>query len=162
MDKKVTIREATSNDAGFLSEILVAAAAASGVNIPFNELHAYPDAYQYISGYPERSDVGVIAQTIEGKSIGAAWVRLLPTDEHAVGIPTPELTMGVIQEYRRKGIGQLLMTALYRAAMEKGIQVISLGVHKDNISAIMLYKKQQWSEVGTFKDYIMMSRKIDL
>ncbi|RWW91937.1 GNAT family N-acetyltransferase [Flavobacterium cerinum] len=159
---KIVIRQATSYDIVFLSEILVAAAAASGINIPIDDLPDYPDAYQYVEGYYEGSDVGIVAETISGEPVGAAWVRMLLTDDHAVGHSTPELTMGVVPEYRRKGVGELLMKELYRATWGKNIPKISLGVHKENTSAIMLYRKQGWIEDGTFKEYIMMSRKTNV
>ena len=101
--EKLIFREATAADIGFLSEILVNAAAASGVNVPIDELSSYPETYQYVEQFPSGSDVGVIVQTAEGLLVGAARVRMLPTDAHAVNQPLPELIMGVIPAYRRRG-----------------------------------------------------------
>lgn len=157
--EKLIFREATAADIGFLSEILVDAAAASGVNVPIDLLSSYPETYQYIEQFPTGSDVGVVAQTAEGQLVGAAWVRMLPTDAHAVNQPLPELTMGVIPACRRKGVGEQLLTELYSAAAAKGLPEISLGVHKKNFPAVELYRKQGWTEDGTFHEYIMMSRK---
>lgn len=157
----IIIRKATKHDIAFMSRILVDAALASGVNIPIAELHNHPDTYQYVAGSPEGSDVGVIAETGEGKPTGVAWVRMLPGGEHAVNQPLPELTMGVIPEYRRMGIGERLMEELYKAASEMNIPEISLRVHKDNLPAVNLYKKQGWKEDGNYKEHIMMSRKTD-
>ncbi len=155
----IKYRKATICDVPFMSEILVDAAAASGVDIAAIHLPDHPDTYQYVEGFPNASDVGVIAETTDGKPVGAAWVRMLPNDAHAVNQPLPELTMGVLPEFRRIGIGQRLMEELYKAASVMNIPVISLGVHKDNLPAINLYKKQGWVEDGSFKEYIMMSRK---
>lgn len=151
------LREATAADADFLSAILVDAAAASGVNVPVDRLSAYPETFQYVEQFPSGSDVGMIAQTIDGRPVGAAWVRLLPTDAHAINEPLPELTMGVIPEFRRKGVGERLLTALYKATAAKGIAKIALGVHKDNLPAFNLYRKQGWAQDGTFQEYVMMS-----
>jgi len=142
-----------------MSEILVDAAAASGVEILVCDLPDYPDTYQYVEAFPNGSDVGVIAETADGERVGAAWVRMLANDAHAVNQPLPELTMGVLPEYRRMGIGERLMEELYNAASVMNIPMISLGVHKDNLPAINLYKKQGWVEDGSFKEYIMMSRE---
>ncbi len=157
---KLIFRKATGEDIPFMSQILVDAAGASGVNIRVNELPAYPDTYQYIDGFPNRQDVGIIAETENRQPVGAAWVRLLPTDAHAVKYPMPELTMGVVTEYRGMGIGGQLMVELYKAASETGLTEISLGVHRDNAPAVGLYRKQNWVEDGFFEEYIMMSRKL--
>lgn len=156
----ITFRKATREDIPFMSRILADAAAASGVNIPVNELPAYPDTYQYIEGFPKGQDVGIIAETENKLPVGAAWVRLLPTDAHVVKYPMPELTMGVLPEYRRMSIGERLMEELYKVASEKGLAEISLGVHKENTPAVSLYRKQNWVEDGVFEEYIMMSLKL--
>lgn len=157
----INFREATKNDFAFLSEILVNAAVASGVNICVEDLATHLDSYQYAEEFPKESDIGIIAETFEGHLVGAAWIRLLPTDAHAINEPLPELTMGVIPEYQRMGIGGKLLGKLYKAASAKGISKIYLGVHEDNHPAITLYKKQSWIEDGKFKEYRMMSKKID-
>lgn len=163
MNATITInfREASGNDLAFLSDILVNAAVASGVNISVEELATHPDSYQYVDEFPKGTDLGVVAETAEGYLVGAAWIRLLPTDAHAIYEPLPELTMGVIPEYQRMGIGGQLLEELYKAASAKGIAKISLGVHEENHPAIALYKKQSWIEDGKFKEYRMMSKLID-
>ena len=156
----IIYRLATSNDIAFMSQILVDAAAASGVNMSVHDLPNNPDTYQYIEGFPKGSDVGIIAEITNKQMIGAAWIRLLPTDEHVVTYPLPELTMGVIPECRRMGIGERMMEELYKAAIAMNIPEISLGVHKENLPAVNLYWKQGWKVDGTYKEYIMMSRKL--
>ncbi len=158
---KITFRKATGHDISFMYRILVEAAVSSGVEMTLSDLPAHPDTYQYVEGFPTGLDIGVIAETIEVEPVGAAWIRMLPTDAHAVGHLLPELTMGIVSGYRRMGIGERLLEELYKAASEINIPKISLGVHKDNLPAINLYKKQGWREVGSFKDYIMMSRKTE-
>lgn len=160
MRDNIIYRIATSNDIAFMAQILVDAAVASGVELSVHDLPAHIDTYQYIEGFPKGSDVGIIAETTDGQMVGAIWIRLLPTDEHTVTHPMPELTMGVIPQYRRMGIGERLMEELYKAAIAISIPEISLGVHKENLSAVNLYRKQGWKEDGTYKQYIMMSRML--
>lgn len=160
--ENLIVRAATAADIGFLSEMLVAAAAASGVDVPLDRLSAYPQTYSYVERFPSGSDVGIIAHTVDGRPVGAAWVRMLPTDAHAINEPLPELTMGVIPEYRRRGVGERLLTELYRAAAAKGIAKIALGVHTENLPAINLYHKQGWIQDGMFQEYLMMSRENEL
>lgn len=157
----VKFRKATKNDIEFLSHVLVCAAAASGVSLQTADLPNHPDTYQYVKGFPQGSDIGIVAETIEGVLVGAAWLRLLPITNHTINEPLPELTMGVIPEYQRRGIGKQLMEELYTEVAAIGTSIISLGVHKDNIPALNLYKQQNWIEDGFFEEYIMMSKKID-
>lgn len=158
--ESIVFRKATPSDVGFMAEILIDAALASGERITMRDLPSCPDAYQYIEGFPTGADVGVIAETPQGCLVGAAWLRLLPTAAHAVTKHLPELTMGVRIAYRRMGLGTRLMEELYKTAMGVGINEIALGVHKGNSAAISLYTKQHWLEEGTFGEYIMMRRKI--
>lgn len=157
----VNFRKATKSDIGFLSRILVNAAVASGVKIQIVDLPVHPDTYQYVAGFPKGTDTGIVAETNEGVLVGAAWVRLLPTAAHAINELLPELTMGVIPEYQHMGIGKQLMEELYKAVLSFGVAKISLGVHKDNIPAISLYKQQNWLEDGYYNEYIMMSKEMD-
>lgn len=80
----INFREATKSDLAFLSEILVNAVVASGVNICVEDITTHSDSYQYVAGFPKGSDIGVVAETSEGYLVGAAWIRLLPTDAHAI------------------------------------------------------------------------------
>lgn len=53
--KKIVFRKALERDVDFMSEILIDAAAASGVNLSIHDLSRYPDTYQYVQGFPEGS-----------------------------------------------------------------------------------------------------------
>ena len=52
------------------------------------------------------------------------------------------------------------MEELYKASRTVGISKISLGVHKDNLPAVGLYKQQNWIVDGYFEEYVMMSKEI--
>ena len=52
------------------------------------------------------------------------------------------------------------MEELYKAARAIGITKISLGVHKENLPAVSLYKQQNWIVDGYFEEYVMMSKAI--
>jgi ribosomal protein S18 acetylase RimI-like enzyme len=50
--------------------------------------------------------------------------------------------MGVLPEYRGKGLGPRLLRACIAAAVERGITRIELDVRVDNHRAIRLYEQQ--------------------
>lgn len=55
--------------------------------------------------------------------------------------------------YRRKGIGEKLLTHLFGEAKAENMFVITLEVRESNEPAIRLYKKCNYSEVGRRKNY---------
>lgn len=79
-----------------------------------------------LEGFPKGSDVGIIAEKEGDCLLGVAWIWSLPTDLHVVNEPLPELTMGVVPEYKRKGIRKRLMEELYKASSARGIRNFSI------------------------------------
>ena len=61
--------------------------------------------------------------------------------------------IAVSREYRRKGAAQALLSELDRQAEEKELSFISLEVRKSNESALELYRKNGYQEVGIRKKY---------
>lgn len=59
----------------------------------------------------------------------------------------------VIEEYRNKKIGSLLIENLIKIGKEKEIKNITLEVNKNNIFAIKLYEKYNFEIVATRKGY---------
>ena len=89
----------------------------------------------------------------EGRVIG--WcdvVRLTrPVHTHA-GI----LGMGLLPEFRGKGLGTKLITTTMAAAHDSGIVRIELTVHANNQPAIALYKKVGFKEEGILRDMTLI------
>lgn len=159
--EKFLYRGANINDLPFMKEMLIECCFASDVtSITIDNLHEYPDTEINIKGWNFETEPGIIAETQFGESVGAVWLRNLPELGHSVNEYLPEITIAVSASYRGKGIAGNLMNELYKKCSEKGIGCISLGVHSKNLPAISLYKKQGWLPNGTFKDYIMMSKRI--
>ena len=102
-----------------------------------------PDAVKYVEGWGRRGDLGVIA---DGDT-GAAWVRLFTNDEHGYGFVAPhvpELTIGVAQNARGRGLG----TALLEGVLTRiGERPVSLSVETDN-PAVRLYERFGFVRVG--------------
>lgn len=62
-------------------------------------------------------------------------------------------TFCVAEEYRRHGIGQMLLRTLCRHAANKGVEEITLEVRKSNHAAISLYTREGYRTVGERKNF---------
>lgn len=61
--------------------------------------------------------------------------------------------VAVMKDYRNLGIAKKLISELIALSRESGISVLRLEVRQSNISAISLYKKFGFFEVGIRKNY---------
>ena len=61
--------------------------------------------------------------------------------------------VATLPEYRRKGVGSLLLESVLQIAKENECSVITLEVRASNMPAIALYKKHGYTEVGIRKGY---------
>jgi len=102
------------------------------------------DIYKYVKGFGlESSDIGFVAESDEGRSIGAAWYRLYKADNKGFGYiddNTPEISIAVSEEYRNKGVGKELLEALLENAKKKGVSALSLNVDSRNTAAVHLFE----------------------
>ena len=55
--------------------------------------------------------------------------------------------LAVLPEYRRQGIGEILISKIKKKAINLGFSVLSLMVWTDNTEAIIFYKNQDFREV---------------
>lgn len=112
----LVVRSAEASDADFLSEMLVAAAfwRPDGPHGSVTEVLSQPQLAHYVADWPCPGDLGIIA--LDGqRPVGAAWLRLLPESDPGYGFvdaATPELSMGVLQAWRERGVGPRLLDAL--------------------------------------------------
>lgn len=94
------IRPARPDDAAFLGDMLREAMSwRPGSRKPTLDEVA---SSHYLAGWPRRGDVGVVAEIEE--PVGAAWCRLLPSDDPGYGFAdddTPEVRIGVIRTWRQ-------------------------------------------------------------
>jgi GNAT superfamily N-acetyltransferase len=112
---------------------------------------ARPELAHYVEGWPRPGDMGAIAEA--GDPIGAAWLRFFSEDDPGYGFinaATPELSVGVRQQWRRQGVGTRLLSGLLAEAREGGLTTLSLSVERDN-AARRIYERlgfQTVEEVG--------------
>jgi len=109
-----------------------------------------PALAHYLTGWPGPGEAGALAEaagtvrTPAGTPIGAAWLRLLPAGDPGFGFVAegiPELTMGVVAGWRRRGVGRALLRALAAQARSAGLAGISLSVERGN-PARALYQEE--------------------
>lgn len=62
-------------------------------------------------------------------------------------------TIGVLPQYRKKGYGGAIMTALIETAKKRNVKKITLEVSKGNDDAIKMYKSFGFTVVGERKNY---------
>ena len=69
------------------------------------------------------------------------------------------ISIGVRRDYRRIGIGKLLLLSLMEMASNNSNSIVTLEVRKSNLVAITLYQKLGFEIVGTRKNYYFDNRE---
>ena len=90
-------------------------------------------------------DIAVIAE-IDGNKAGAAFIRYWNDNTNIRGYISediPVLVIGVVKNYRRQGVGDMLIESIKNMAITNGINKISLCVTKTNV-AFNLYNKRDF------------------
>jgi ribosomal protein S18 acetylase RimI-like enzyme len=136
-ERGVRIRSATGDDLAVLWDFLAIAAyetdAAAAKAVPFVAAH--------LEGWRRPEDFGFIAER-DGVAIGAAWARQFSLDEQPafyVDDRTPEVTIGVSEAARGRGVGETLLSALIAEATRR-CAGLCLNVRHDN-PARRLYER---------------------
>ena len=82
----------------------------------------------------------------DGRVLGFAGLWLMVDEAHVV-------TVAVVPEERRKGLGRVLVHGLIELAIEHGMSAATLEVRISNDAARALYREYGFYEVGTRKRY---------
>jgi ribosomal protein S18 acetylase RimI-like enzyme len=150
VDDRVSFREATTEDVEALTAALLDAVNWSGqARLSRQGLRADPHLSRYVEGWPRSTDFGTVA-AVGNDVIGAAWCRTFTVDEPGYGFiaaDIPELSMGVQQAYRGRGIGSALLDALIAQAGTRRCRALSLSVEDGN-RARSLYRRAGFAAVG--------------
>lgn len=148
----VTIRSGTIDDLPIMRRMLMEAAYwRPGVERPpMEEALAHPELAKLLADWGRAGDEAVIAELRSGESIGAAWYRLWTDDNHSYGYvaeDVPELAIGIDSNFRGRGVGTNLLSALLNRSHEMGIKRVSLSVEKDN-PAQRLYRRHGFRRIA--------------
>jgi ribosomal protein S18 acetylase RimI-like enzyme len=113
------------------------------------EVMGQPDLAHYVEGWPRAGDHGVVAEEV--RPIGAAWMRRFTMEDPGFGFvdaAVPEVAMGVVKEWRGRGVGGRLLVALLDVARQQRVDAVSLSVEADNY-AMRLYERVGFRTVDT-------------
>ena len=72
---------------------------------------------------------------------------------------TDMMNVAVHPDYRRQGIGEMLVNCLVEALKERGSHCLTLEVRASNDPAIGLYEKLGFSQIGRRKNYYRNPRE---
>lgn len=131
----------------------LASVAKERIYIEMLEPPRFEDVAAFQQGLIQKN--GPVYYAVEGNKV-VGWADIFPEDNPRQS-HRGSLGMGIIQEYRNKGIGQKLLGAVINKAKEFGLEKVELNVYTSNVNAIKLYKKMGFTEEGLIKKY----RKLD-
>ena len=94
----------------------------------------------------------IIAEDGEGKVLGYVGMMYV-IDEGYIS------NVAVSAKYRRQGIADALICALYERASALGLSFMTLEVRKSNLPAISLYEKHGFTVVGKRKNYYELPKE---
>ncbi|KRE44278.1 GNAT family N-acetyltransferase [Paenibacillus sp. Soil724D2] len=115
-----------------------------------HELLNAPNIKKYSEEWGRKGDRALVA-LIDEKPIGAAWYRLFDETNKGYGYvdhKTPELGIAILPDFKRKGIGTILMKEIIQHARNDGYKSLSLSVDPDNHTAVRLYEKLGFEYFG--------------
>ncbi|MEO7125833.1 MAG: GNAT family N-acetyltransferase [Nakamurella sp.] len=119
-----------------------------------------PELAHYVSGWPKTGGLGMVAEA--DQLVGAAWLRHFIVEDPGYGFidaATPEVSLGVMCQWRGQGIGRRLLEALISAACESALSALSLSVESDNY-AVRLYEDLGFKVVTEAPGSITMKLKL--
>ena len=135
-----TIRKMTVPEYPLLSDFLYEAIfIPNGIKPPPRDIIASPELQIYVERFGAIKDDFALVAEIEGKIVGAVWVRIMNDYGH-IDEETPSLAISLYKEYRGQGIGTNMMKEMLSLLKTHGYKRVSLSVQKANYAAEM-YRK---------------------
>ena len=136
----VTIREMQKQDYPLLDNFLYEAIfIPEGTEPPPKTIITSPELQIYVEHFGELKDDWGLAAEVDGKVVGAVWVRIMNDYGH-IDDNTPSLAISLYKEYRGFGIGTAMMKKMLALLKSHGYSQVSLSVQKANYAASMYLK----------------------
>ena len=154
----IKIRKLKDGEQAFLEDFLYEAICIpEGVEAPPREIIRLPELQVYIMDFGKAPDDICFLAEVEGKVVGAVWVRVMEDYGHLEeGVPS--FAISLYKEYRGQGIGTELMKRMLQELEGRGYEKASLAVQKANY-AVRMYQKVGFEIVGeNEEEYLMMWR----
>ena len=134
------IREMTVPEYPLLSDFLYEAIfIPDDIKPPSRNIICSPELQVYIDRFGSLKDDFALVAEIEGKIIGAVWIRIMYDYRH-IDDETPSLAISLYKEYRGRGIGTEMMKEMLSLLKTHNYKRVSLSVQKANYAAEM-YRK---------------------
>ena len=152
-----TIREIQKQEYPLLDNFLYEAIFISeGIEPPSKTIIASSELQVYVEHFGELKDDWGLAAEIDGKVVGAVWVRIMNDYGH-IDDETPSWAISLYKEYRGFGIGTAMMKEMLALLKSHGYSQVSLSVQKANYAA-KLYLKVGFEIVReNEEEYIMVN-----
>ncbi len=126
-----------------------------GIEPPPKTIITSPELQVYVDRFGESKDDWGLAAEVDGKIVGAVWVRIMNDYGH-IDDETPSLAISLYKEYRGIGIGTAMMKEILALLESHGYKQVSLSVQKANY-AVKLYLKVGFEIVReNEEEYIMV------
>lgn len=153
-----TIRELREDEYPLLRKFLYEAIfIPEGTKASSKSILDTPELQVYIEDFGQGEHDIALAAEIEGKIIGAVWVRIMNDYGH-VDDQTPSFAISLFKEYRGRGIGTKMMREMLGILKERGYEQASLAVQKANY-AVSMYHRVGFKVVDeNEEEYIMVKR----
>ncbi|ONI39837.1 hypothetical protein AN639_00565 [Candidatus Epulonipiscium fishelsonii] len=153
---ELNIKQAVKSDAKDIIEYMkIVVEESDNLVTTTEELITPEEEERFIEMYSASSTSGFFVGRIENEIVGVGVLSALSKKRIA---HQASISISVKKEYWGLGIGTHLTQVMIDFARQNGqTEIINLGVKADNISAIKLYKKFGFVEVGRFKDYFKIN-----
>lgn len=135
MDYK--LREISEDEYSLLDDFLYEAIfVPEGMEAPPKSIIKSPELQLYIADFGKRKDDRGLVAEVDGKIVGAVWVRIMKDYGH-IDDRTPSFSISLYKDYRGLGIGTAMMKRMLSLLKESGYEKASLSVQKANYAAKM-------------------------
>ena len=135
-----TIREIRKHEYPLLDHFLYEAIfVPEDIEPPPKTIITSPELQVYVERFGESKDDWGLAAEVDGKIIGAVWVRIMNDYGH-IDDETPSLAISLYKEYRGFGIGTAMMKEILTLLKLHGYSRVSLSVQKANYATKMYLK----------------------
>ena len=135
-----TIREIQKQEYPLLDNFLYEAIfIPEGIEPPPKTIVTSPELQVYVERFGESKDDLGLAAEVDGKVVGAVWVRIMNDYGH-IDDEMPSLAISLYKEYQGFGIGTAMMKEILALLKAHGYSRVSLSVQKANYATKMYLK----------------------